>query len=133
MSNDLYEEKLNWFKQNEKPEVVLLIADDTERIKIVVAWTNTATRRKKKLTRLRDDSDSEVWEWLWENVEYSPQELMLKSSARQYGFDSKLDSLIGNRVLYPDGTVNSFLQRYLRQRVLGFFDGKPKRAVKRRS
>ncbi len=53
LSNDLYEEKLNLFKENEKPEVVLLIADDTERIKIVVAWANSAIRRRKRLSRLR--------------------------------------------------------------------------------
>ena len=34
--------------------------------------------------------------------------------------------LIGNRVLYPDGTVNSFVQRYLRDRVLKLFEPKVK-------
>ena len=28
MNADLFTEKLEWFKQNEKPEVVLLIADN---------------------------------------------------------------------------------------------------------
>jgi hypothetical protein len=37
----------------------------------------------------------------------------------------KLRSLIGNRILYPDGTVNSFAQRYLRERVLKLFQAKP--------
>ena len=40
MSEDLYAEKLAWFKQNEKPEVVLLVADNPERVKLVLAWTN---------------------------------------------------------------------------------------------
>lgn len=30
-------EKLDWFKQNERPEVVFLLADNPERIKIAVA------------------------------------------------------------------------------------------------
>ena len=32
MNDNLYVEKLTWFKQNEKPEVVLLIANDSERV-----------------------------------------------------------------------------------------------------
>jgi hypothetical protein len=39
--------------------------------------------------------------------------------------------LIGNRILYPDGTVNSFVQRYLREQVLKFFDTKLKRPAKK--
>jgi len=37
MDEDLYVEKLDWFKQNERPEVVFLLADNPERIKIAVA------------------------------------------------------------------------------------------------
>ena len=33
MSNDLYNEKLNWFKRNEKPEAVLLVADNPDLVK----------------------------------------------------------------------------------------------------
>ena len=40
MSENLYIEKLDWFKQNEKPETVLVIADNPELIQIVIAWTN---------------------------------------------------------------------------------------------
>lgn len=38
--------------------------------------------------------------------------------------------LTGNRVLYPDGTVNSFVQRYLRQQVLKLFQTKAKPTAK---
>ena len=34
---DLYAERLAWFKENERPEAVLVVADDPERIKGVVA------------------------------------------------------------------------------------------------
>ncbi|MHC4982122.1 MAG: hypothetical protein ACYTF6_03005 [Planctomycetota bacterium] len=38
-----------------------------------------------------------------------------------------MKKLIGNRILYPDGTVNSFVRRYLREKVLNLFDGRPKK------
>jgi hypothetical protein len=44
--------------------------------------------------------------------------------------ERKLKPLIGNRVLYPDGTVNSFVQRYLRERVLKLFDARPRKPAK---
>ncbi|MEE9201764.1 MAG: hypothetical protein V3U31_01035 [Dehalococcoidia bacterium] len=126
-------QKLTWFKQNERPEAVLLVADDPERIKLVVAWTNLEVRRPGKLTELRGESENEVWEWLWKNTKYSRTELVEKIgiSFSESGLESKLRPLIGNRILYPDGTVNSFVQRYLREQVLKLFEAKAKRPAKK--
>ena len=132
MSEDLYLEKLAWFKENEKPESVLLIADEPDLIKIVVAWTNTTVTRVDKLNRSRGVSENEVWEWLWSKAVYSREELITKSGHPQHAFERKMAPLIGNRLLYPDGTINSFVQRYLRERVLKLFDSKPKRPVKKK-
>lgn len=131
MSDELYAEKLAHFKENERPEVVLLIADDLDLIKIIVAWTNTTVVPSEKLSPLRGDSESEVWQWLWKNAVYSREELAAKSALTEYGFEKKMAPLIGNRLLYPDGTVNSFVQRYLRDRVLKLFEAKPKRAARK--
>lgn len=131
MSEDLYVEKLAWFKENEKPESVLLVADDSNLIKIVVAWTNTKVTRANKLDHSQGDSEDELWDWLWSNAVYSREELIAKSGHPEYAFEKKMAPLIGNRILYPDGTVNSFVQRYLRDRVLQLFDAKPKRPAKK--
>lgn len=63
--HQLYADKLGWFKQHEKPEAVLLVADNSMLTKIVVAWTLTKVRCKPKPTPLRGSSEYEVWEWLW--------------------------------------------------------------------
>jgi len=131
LSEDLYAEKLAHFKENEKPEVVLLIGDDLNLIRIIVAWTNTTVMRAQRLSPFRGDSESEVWEWLWENAVYSREELIAKSDLPEYSLGKRMTLLIGNRILYPDGTVNSFVQRYLRERVLKLFDAKPKRPAKK--
>lgn len=126
MTDDLYSKKLARFKQNEKPETLLVVADHPERIRIVVAWTNLDVRRSEKPTKLRGESDGEVWEWLWENARYSRMELMQRIgiSLSESALEAKLNPLIGNRVLYPDGTVNSFVQRYLREQVVKLFETK---------
>ncbi len=127
-----YTEHVAWFKENEKPEGVLVVGDDPDLIKIVVAWTNTAVRPAKKLSKLRGERGNDCWEWLWKNTDYSFQELTAKSGVSTRDFGPKLESLIGNRILYPDGTINSFVQRYLREKVLKLFDAKPKRSSKKR-
>jgi len=126
---DTYSQKLVWFKQNEKPEALLVVADNPPLLKIIVAWTTTPVSRADNLTLLRDDSESAAWEWLWENTRYPAGELIEKlgASVSEAGLESKMKTLIGNRILYPDGTVNSFVQRYLREQVLKLFGGKPKR------
>lgn len=133
VTEDLYFEKLAWFKQNERPEVVLLVADNPELIKIIVAWANLEVQRAEKLMELRGESESEVWEWLWKNTRYSQAELIDKIgiSFSESGLESKMRPLTGNRILYPDGTINSFVQRYLREQVLKLFETKPKRPAKK--
>ena len=133
VTESVFLEKLNWFKEREKPETVLLLEGDKQLTKIVVAWTNMETKQKKPLGELPGDSESEVWQWLWENIEYSEEVLCAISSVPPYSLKNKLALLIGNRLLYPDGTANSFVQRYLRERVLKLFESKSrKRAGKSR-
>ena len=99
MTDDIYTEKLGRFKEDENPEVILLIADDPDLIKIIIAWTNTAVRKTERPTKFCADSSHEVWEWLWKNAKYSRTEVIEKSGVSGYGFDAKFQILVGNRVI----------------------------------
>ena len=133
MGGDSYTEKLNWFKQNEKPEVVLLLAENPDLVKIVVSWTSLDTKYGDKLSELLCNSESEVWEWLWENTTYSLKEQKDKigTSLSENALEKKMKPLIGNRIIYPDGTLNSFVERYLREQVIKLFEAKSKRPVRK--
>ena len=78
MNEALYMEKLNWFKHNEKPEVVLMIANNPEFIRIIIAWSNLEVRTADELTMLAGDSENEIWGWLWQNCRFSLAELKVK-------------------------------------------------------
>ena len=130
MTADSHIEKLARLKENEKPEVILLVADDAELIKIIIAWTNMAVSESEKLTKDPGDCEHEIWQWLWKNAKYSLQDLATTSGVSGYSLQRKLEGLIANRILYPDGTVNSFVQRYLREKVLKLFNAKRRRAAK---
>ena len=133
MNKDLYAEKLAWFKQNEKPEAVIMVADNPDFIKIAIAWTNLDVKRAGELTSLHGESESEIWEWLWRNTRFSIAELKEKVgiSFSELALEYKMKPLIGNRVIYPDSAVNSFVQRYLREQVLKLFEAKPKKPAKK--
>ncbi len=125
-----FEEKLSWFKAEEKPEAVLVVADDAVLTKIVVAWPTAAVERKTLSITPSTDSEHEWWQWLWKNTRYSQAEIAERTGVRGQTLERKMQILIGNRVLYPDGTVNSFVQRYLREKVVRLFETKPKKTAK---
>jgi hypothetical protein len=52
------------------------------------------------------------------------------TSLSEAGLENKMRPLIGNRILYPDGTVNSYVQRYLREKVINLFDKKTRKITK---
>jgi len=133
MNDNPYVERLARFKQNEKPEAVLLLADKPDLVKIVVAWMNLDVKCTDKFTEIRDKSEEESWKWLWENTDYSLSELKEKvgMSFAESALGNKMKPLILNRVIYPDGTINSFVQRYLREQVLKLLEVKPKRTARK--
>jgi uncharacterized protein YukJ len=132
MHEDLYSKKFNHFKNNEKPEVVLVIANDQVLIKIVVAWPNIEIKQIDKLTELSSDLEKDVWAWLWENCRFNLAELraIISIPYSDAGLQKQLETLIANRIIYPDGTVNSFVQRYLRNEVAKLFESKAKKTKK---
>lgn len=129
MTSGVFEERLNWFKEHEKPEVVLMVANNETRVWLVVAWMNANVTRLKKPTRLTSESENAIWDWLWENTRFSPDEVHIRSAVSMNEVESGMKLLIANRIIYPDGTVNSFVQRYLRERVFKLFVERPRRAV----
>jgi hypothetical protein len=133
MGENFYVDKLAWFKQNEKPEVVLMLADDPERIGIVIAWTNINVKPAETMTELVNTYETGIWDWLWENTLFSHRELKEKTgtSLSEIGLENKMRPLIGNRIIYPDGTVNSYVQRYLRERVVHLFENKKKPNIRK--
>jgi len=132
MFSAIFTEKLDYFKRNEKPEVVLLIAENPELTKIVVVWAFLDIKQIEKLTELTGDSEKETWEWLWQNTTFSLTELKEKAdiSVADFVLEKKMKPLIGNRIIYPDGTVNSYVQRYLKERVIRLFEVRPKKVNK---
>lgn len=112
---------LQRFKDEEKPEAVLVVADEAALAKIVVAWPTISVERKPRGLKPPSGDENALWEWLWKNTRYCVCEVAERTGIRGESLKRKIQMLIGNRVLYPDGTINSFVQRYLREKVLKLF------------
>ncbi|MHC4715094.1 MAG: hypothetical protein ACYTAN_17770 [Planctomycetota bacterium] len=130
LDESLYDEKLAWFKTNERPEAVLVVADDADLMRLVVAWSTIAVEREAPVAKPPTGTEHEWWEWLWKNTRYSRTEIAERTGIRGESLERGMLVLTGNRVLYPDGTVNSFVQRYLREKVLKLFGSKPRKTAK---
>lgn len=116
-----FDEILQQFKASEQPECLLLISEDSASLKITVAWAGTSICRIEMPEPLPNPVDAERWVWLWNRVSYSIAEIAVRTGLTTYVIERKLPGLIVNKVIYPDGTVNSFVRRYLRERVLNLF------------
>jgi hypothetical protein len=131
MDDKLFAEKLASFKQNEKPEAVLLVADDAQKTKLLIAWTSMEVTRVNGASEPKGETENDIWQWLWKNIHYDSKDLLTKSATSSFGFDQQLKFLIGNRLIYPDGTIHSFVQRYLREKVLQLFSSSAKSQKKK--
>ncbi len=65
MNQEEFTERLSRFKQKERVEVILLIADNPDLTKIAVAWPSIAVHRPKSLSKLEEEAEVQVWKWLW--------------------------------------------------------------------
>ena len=82
---------------------------DRDYVSILAAWTRCDVRPRRRITRRSASTDGEAWQWLWKNTCLSKDALRDASGVPAKRLEAKLDALIANRIIYPDGTVNSFV------------------------
>jgi len=121
-----YAEKLDWFKANERPEGVLLIDGNHQLMRMLVAWSSVTIEPQCDVEAAAC-SDENAWNWLWESTSYDFEEWASKSGVSNSFFEENRAILVGNRLVYPDGTLNKFVERYLREKVLTLFETKGKK------
>lgn len=116
---DKYQRELDWFKANEIPECALLV--DSSLLPFLVAWKKIALMRKKRLSGSPGRGNAGIWSWLWENVEFSMEDLASLSGTSVRNAAEKFKVLSGNGLVYPDGTLNSYVDRLLKARTVLLF------------
>ena len=124
MRQSKYDQVLQHFKDHEQPESVLIVAGNAALIRIILSWTHVEIKRPKCLKLCTALSATGKWMWLWNNIAYRRDDLLASIPGANAQTEKALDALIASRILYPDGSINSFVQRYLQQRTLQVFGAK---------
>lgn len=126
---DTYQRELDWFKANEIPECALLV--DNALLRSLVAWKRVTLTRKKRLTGLPDGDKSRIWQWLWENVEFSMDDLAALTGTSVPDAAEKFKMLSVNGMVYPDGTLNTYVDRLLKARTVLLFQKTQPRGLRK--
>ena len=118
-----FEEAVLLFKKEEVVEdtACLLSEDsfDTDALRrLVVAWSKIKILRIDPVSHIPNEKQ-EIWKWIWECVKYDQQELKQITGITGFDVDCLVDILIGNRLLYPDGTVSTWALKIVQQSIRG--------------
>jgi len=99
-------------KENEQADVVLLIADNPDAQRMVVAWKNVPRKHKKTTETLNSLEEA------WEKTDYDIEEWASISKVHSGLARDIAKMVIANKIIYPDGTTNQFVQKYLNAIVI---------------
>lgn len=123
---NLFDTILSDFKAKETPEAILSVSDDQDLIRIALAWPKILIEQMDDPPQVSEHwGDVLRWNWLWQCITYRKHDLE-RAVGAIFELDKKVNMLIANRILYPDGEVHSYVLRYLRDRVVRLFDAKPR-------
>ena len=124
MSRTVFDRILAEFKAKEVPEAILVVGEDLWMTRLALAWPYVSlTAIEPAMSFSKHWSEVGKWNWLWRNVRYSSEAVF--DVAGRSCLDNQLYALIANRILYPDGTVHSYVTRFLRDRVVKLLEKKP--------
>jgi hypothetical protein len=114
-----FEGAMERLKSAERMESALILmrkGDEADQLcAIALAWENAPPAWAENGETCPTD-DAESWNWCWRQVNID-KETIKRISGVQYGLERLLAVLIGNRLIYPDGTLSTFATKALRHRL----------------
>ena len=114
---DSFGEILAYFKKTEASENIVPLIEDVQLRNALVAWKGVVIRYNKSTNTPPPDEPSK-WNWLWEQIEFDKTTFGVVAGLKAQDVGGILTRMIGLRLIYPDGTVNTFARQYLRSMIL---------------
>lgn len=116
MGNE-FESVLAEFKANERAEDIIPILSDETAQKFLVAWPKIIIRRDLTFSDPIPNTVNEQWVWLWAQVNVVRQDIINISGIPEMKIERLFCQMKGNRLIYPDGTVMSWAEKYLKKLI----------------
>jgi len=126
-------EVLKEFKEREEDcvENVAPLLEDGALRNALLAWKSVAIKYKNP-TECQHKDETSRWNWLWSQIEYDQSMFGTVSGAKPAEVVNLITRLIGLRLIYPDGTINTMARQYLQAMIMAKLAGgrKPGRPPK---
>ena len=113
-----YGEEINSFKRMSSPVIALPLVGNNMLINAVAAWKYVRCAINSELSLEAGKSDHERWEWLWKGVSFDMEDFRIKAGLKAQDAPMVFRRLSGCRMIYPDGSVDTFCQQYLNSVIL---------------
>jgi hypothetical protein len=105
------------FKSNEEAENIVSIIDNDELQNGMIAWKSVQIRYKTASDCQEKDGTAR-WDWLWKQIEYDAMGYGIVAGVKATDVGKLLARLNGLRLIYPDGTINTFARQYLQTIIM---------------
>lgn len=110
-----YYKKLD--EQDDGASATFCLLSDTEAKLVLMAWKGYPVPWKAPTGDAPDTQDSRAWDWLWKGCRPDFDVLAARANVLPSVIRGKFDLLRGNRLIYPDGTINPWADRILRAEI----------------
>jgi hypothetical protein len=118
---------LEYFKASEDAEMVMPMLDDNILRNAVVSWQSVEIKPKDATDEPCPYTEGKAqWNWMWTRIQYDQRSFGIVAGIAEHKVNDVLTRLMGLRLIYPDGTINSFAKNYLRSMVAKKFGQKKK-------
>lgn len=114
---ETFGEVLSYFKKIESVEAISPIIEDQSMRDGLVAWKSVVIRiyRNENCTLT---SEAERWNWLWDCTEFSIADFGSVAGVKQCDASLLFQRLKGYRLIYPDGTINTWAIKFLQAHIM---------------
>ena len=112
-------EVLKDFKDNEEPDSIVPIIENEDLRNGIVAWKSVQVQYRGTAAQGCEDKDSvKRWDWMWAQITFDQGKFGVVAGIKAQEVQSLLARLIGLRLIYPDGTINTYARQYLQSIIV---------------
>jgi len=104
--------------ESDNVENIAPLTEDKELRNSLVAWKSVSITWKDAGAQCDSTSEVEQWNWLWSQVSYDQHQFGVVAGLLTQDIGSVLERLKGLRVIYPDGSINSFARQFLQAQIM---------------
>jgi hypothetical protein len=121
-------EVLSHFKKTETPESIVPLVENDALRNAVVAWRSVVISYSDN-EECTEVKEAEQWKWMWTKVRFDQHEFGIVAGAKPQDVSNLICRLTGFRLIYPDGTINTFAAKFLQAIIMSKLP-KPQRQPK---